>query len=161
YPTSSRITSTSSFNALSQDFPDTNNLQLTYSDIRTRFSLYGPPTVPAIPSTYGNVSGFPMGSFEMSDMSVRQNPNSRVQPPVESASDYQKYCYIIFDDVKAFWNNTRNPGAWPTPFNVTANNYPPTRTYVTQTVGTGPDYAYAWNSTTKEPNYGTPVVQSN
>lgn len=161
YPTSSRITTTTGFNALSQLFPDTNNLELTYSDIRTRFTLYGPPSVPSIPSTFGNVSGNYIAQFEMGDMSVRQTTSAPVQQPVESGSDYRKYCYIIFDDVKAYWNNTRNTGSLPNPYSNAANNYPPTRTYITQTTGTGPDYAYLWNNTNKEPNYGTPVQQSN
>jgi hypothetical protein len=53
-------------------FPDRNNLELTYNDLRTRLTLYGPPPTPAIPSIYANVQAYKVGSFEITDMSIRK-----------------------------------------------------------------------------------------
>ncbi len=123
-------------------FPDTNNLELTYNDVRTRLTLYGPPSVAAIPSTYGNVSGNKLGQFELSDMSVRwRDANPNPQQPIELGG-YQKYCYVIFDDVKALWDNTRSGGTTPISQN-----------------GTGPDYAY--NLINGVPQLGNPKPQGN
>ncbi|HEX2912602.1 MAG TPA: Tad domain-containing protein [Chloroflexia bacterium] len=124
------------------DFPDPNNLNLTYNDMRTRLTLYGPPTNKSIPSTYGNVSGYQLGQFEITDMSVRTGD---VQMPIEDYSagsanngsnDALRYCYVIFDGVKVAWNNTQVATANPAPGGQGS------------TPGTGgPDYAYSATST--------------
>lgn len=167
--TPKRVTDTTALKKYSDVSPDLNNLELTYNDMRTRLTLYYPPNVPSIPSTYSNVGSEAnkVASFEMTDMSVRRNRaadttqegggtiNNIWQPanidtPIvktytgtrDSNPDdlndeigWQRYCYIIFDDVKAFWNNTRNDAGSPTdPFN--PNNKP------AYNGGTGPDYAW-------------------
>ncbi len=115
-------------------FPDQNNVELTYNDIRTRFTLYAPPVVPAIPSTYGNVAGNRIASFEATDVSLRRNDgtgdgsNQNYNFPLTSYNSINQFCYFIFDDQKAYWNNTRDN-------NGSQNNPIPT--------GTGPDFASA------------------
>ncbi len=148
----SRITDTNSFKQYVQLFPDSNNLELTKNDFRTRFTLYGPPSVPAIPSTYGNVSGLKIGAFETSDMSVRYTGASNIQQPIENG-DYTRYCYVMFDDAKAAWDNTRLVGA-SSPYldNIASNKLPPS------SGGTGPDYAYTLVAGV--PQYGSPLAQT-
>ena len=133
-------------------FPDPNNLELTYNDMRTRFTLYGPPVVPSIPSTYGNVAGNRIASFEATDMSIRQNagegnnntgadtqyqynyPIKTLSPTSTPPYDFStnanlSYCYFLFDDVKEAWNNTRY------------NNGSQLKNIASG--GTGADYAFA------------------
>lgn len=126
--------------------PDTNNFNWTYNDMRTRFTLYAPPTVPSIPSTYANVQGNYIGSFEVTDMSVR-NRDVSVSKIADNANEF---CYVIFDDVKTSSFNLRPAPSAP------ENNRPPsgslqyradgvannTVAFTPATGGKGPDYAY-------------------
>lgn len=137
YPTAPRATSSDADTPgdLATFFPDRNNLELTYNDLRTRLTMYGPPPTPAIPSIYPNVQSYKIGSMEIPDMSVR---GGGVQAPIGcpqggcGGSDYQRFCYFIFDDTKAFWDNTRLHDTQ------TEAESPPSA----GTSNAGPDYAY-------------------
>lgn len=133
-------------------FPDRNNFELTYNDTRMRYTLYGPPPTPAIPSIYGNVLPYKIGMMEMTDMSAQSRD---VQYPIgcpqlgcpaintgySSPYESQRFCYFIFDDTKSFWNNIQYPDtkteARKSPnFGTSSNKY------------FGPDYAYSTAPTT-------------
>jgi Flp pilus assembly protein TadG len=148
YPTAPRATSSnpSQPGDIATFFPDRNNLELTYNDLRTRLTLYGPPPTPAIPSIYQNVLPYKLGQMEITDMSIR---GGGVQTPIGcpqggcGGSDYQRFCYFIFDDTKSFWDNTQFPDT-----NNEALKSPQYGTGTTTTKYYGPDYAYSSVPTT-------------
>jgi hypothetical protein len=141
-------------------FPDRNNLELTYNDIRMRYTLYGPPPTPAIPSIYGNVQPYWLGSMEMTDMSVQSRD---VQYPIGCPQvtctpvNYQRFCYFIFDDTKSFWDNTKLINDATTTGAADARVKTPPGT---GTANVGPDYAYS-TFPTSTTTTGTPRAISN
>ena len=148
YPTASRpVTATSSVKEpditknLFRLVPDQNNVQLTYNDMRTRFTLYGPPVNDSIPSTFQNVSGNRIDSFEATDTSIRKTDPAYAYP-LDVIST--KYCYFIFDDQKQYWNNTRD---------LSTNSASSTRV---ANGGTGPDFAPLGSATTNRYSFVCP-----
>jgi hypothetical protein len=153
-------------------FPDTNNVQnYTYNDMRMRFTLYFPPNNNTIPSTFANVQGNPFDSFEMTDMSVRKyteepdgsgnrdffisNPNIGANVGIGEIQSNRYSCYVIFDDQKAFWANTRDTNRSGTPPSgaVQYRDWNTSNGFVHQfrnasngpiLYGTGPDFAYTF-----------------
>lgn len=146
-------------------FPDNNMLELTYNDMRTRLTLYGPPPTPAIPSVYQNVVPYKIGQMELTDMSVRQRA---VQAPIGcpqggcSGSNDQRFCYFIFDDSKMFWDNTQFPDNTSSNGFTLGNKSPAYSTSSAKYFG--PDYAYQTNNPspgTTAASEGTPRNENN
>lgn len=142
-------------------FPDAYNTDYTYNDGRTRFTLYYPPNVPSIPSTYANVAGNRFDSFEVTEMTFVNlgtdavPPRAMQNPPGTPPDGTGKYlptsystdhCYYVFDDIKAQWNNTRILSSSNKPISATTDIFPPVggsnTTPPPTGKGTGPDFAY-------------------
>ncbi len=144
-------------NNLATLFPDRNNLELTYNDMRTRYTLYGPPSTPGSPSTYENVKDKFIGSMEMSDMSIRKAGDTGNGGSGGSIANSNngglKKCYVIFDDVKAFWDNTRllkidgSTSASDTTTEPSTRRTTVLNTSNADKVGAGPDYSIITNTT--------------